>query len=62
MSVHLQKDTAEIWTKNCSAQKKLKETPMCDSVEEPFAAEVVGAGSKFKKHLDMMGEKITGDY
>lgn len=35
---------------------------MCDSVEEPFAAEVVGAGSKFKKHLDMMGEKITGDY
>lgn len=38
-------------------QNKLKETspcPTCGSVEEPFAAEVVGARSEFKKHLDML--------
>lgn len=62
VSVHLKKDTAEVWTKrkNCSDQNKLKEItpcPRCGSVEEPFAAEVVGAGSEFKKHLDMMGKK-----
>lgn len=68
VSVHLEKDIAEVQTKikNCSDQNKLKETapcPMCGSVEEPFVAELVGARSKFKKHLDMMKKiKITGDY
>lgn len=51
--------------KNCSDQNKLKKTAPCPtggSVEEPFAAEVVGARSEFKKHIDMMKKKITGDY